>query len=59
MKKIIETLLAFVGIIALLLGGAENPDGSCNLLWTLSCLAIVAGCAWGYNKLNPEEKTNE
>lgn len=55
MKKVLETLLAFVGLVALVLGGAENPDGSCNLAWTLSCIAVVALCGWLYGKLNPRE----
>lgn len=55
MKKFLSTIAGLVGITALLLGAAENPDGSCNVLWTLSCLAIFAGCALIYSKLNPRE----
>ena len=41
MKKTIETILGLVCFLAVILAGAENPDGSCNFLWTLSCLAIA------------------
>jgi hypothetical protein len=51
MKKTLKALLVIVGIAALIMGGAENPDGSCNLVLTLSCIGIVALCAVGYHKL--------
>lgn len=57
MKKSLKTALALVGIVALLLGGSENPvDGSCDLPWTLSCLAITAACGWILSKI---ERTRE
>lgn len=46
MKKILGTLLGFITVAAIFLGCAENPDGSCNLLWTLSCLAVAVVCGW-------------
>lgn len=54
MKKILSNLLALVCIIAVVLGGAENLDGSCNFLWTISCLAVAAASGWAWSKLNPE-----
>lgn len=56
MKKILETLCCVVILLGLILGGAEKPDGSCDLLWTGSCLAIVFVAGWGLNKL--EDKKN-
>lgn len=40
--------------MAIFLASAENPDGSCNLTWSLSCLAVAAASGWGWAKLNPE-----
>lgn len=51
MKKMLKTFVGLIGLTALFLGAAENPDGSCNLAWTLSCLAVFGGCAWVYSKL--------
>jgi hypothetical protein len=47
MKKILKSILAFVCLASVLLAGAENPDGSCNLGWTLSFLAIAVLCGLG------------
>lgn len=49
MKKAIETLLGLGCLTCLVLAGAENPDGSCNIIWTLSFLAgaILFGLAFG------------
>lgn len=52
MKKILETILALICLVAVVLGGAENPDGSCNIIWTLSCLGIAALSGWAWNKLD-------
>lgn len=54
MKKIFETILGLVCVTALFLECAENPDGSCNLAWTLGCLAVSAGSGWLLGKVNPE-----
>lgn len=59
MKKILETILSLVMVTALFLGCAENPDGSCNLAWTLGCLAVSAGSGWLLGKVNPELKAGE
>ena len=47
MKKTLEAILALCCILSLVLAGAEEVDGSCNLLWTLGFLALAAifGCA--------------
>lgn len=51
MKKLASTLCCLVILLAVVLGGAENPDGSCNLLWTLSWLAVAAAAGYGLKKL--------
>ena len=56
MKKILSNVLAIICVFALFLGSAENPDGSCNLIWTLSCLAVSFSSGYAWAKLNPEEK---
>lgn len=52
MKKTIETILGLVCFLAVILAGAENPDGSCNFLWTLSCLAIAGLSGWAFDKVS-------
>ena len=59
MKKILSTILALVCLLAIVLGCAENPDGSCNLAWSLTCLAVAAACGWGWSKLNPETDSKQ
>lgn len=59
MKKFLSNLLALVAVVAIFLGCAENPDGSCNLSWTLSCLAVAAASGWGWSKLNPETDSKQ
>ncbi len=55
MKKILETTLGLICIFALVLGGAENPDGSCNFIWTISCLSVSGLCAWALTKLEKKQ----
>ena len=56
MRKFLEIVICLVFFLAVILAGAENPDGSCNLIWTLSCLAIASLSAWAFNKVS-EHKT--
>ena len=56
MRKFLEIIICLVFFLAVILAGAENPDGSCNLIWTLSCLAIAVLSAWAFNKVS-EHKT--
>ena len=51
MKKILKSILAFVCLASVLLAGAENPDGSCNLGWTLGFMAIAVLSGVGIKKL--------
>lgn len=55
MKRIAKTILGCACFAAIILAGAENPDGSCNLVWTLSFLAIALLCGLG-RKLAEDEK---
>lgn len=52
MRKFLEIIICLVFFLAVILAGAENPDGSCNLIWTLSCLAIASLSAWAFNKVS-------
>lgn len=56
MRTFLEIIICLVFFLAVILAGAENPDGSCNLIWTLSCLAIAILSAWAFNKVS-ENKT--
>lgn len=56
MRKFLEIIICLFFFLAVILAGAENPDGSCNLIWTLSCLAIAGLSAWAFNKVS-EHKT--
>lgn len=53
-KNIIVAILSLVALTAIVLGGAENADGSCQLAWTLSCIAVAALCGWLFGKLHPK-----
>ena len=56
MRTFLEIIICLIFFLAVILAGAENPDGSCNLIWTLSCLAIASLSAWAFNKVS-EHKT--
>ena len=56
MRTFLEIIICLVFFLSVILAGAENPDGSCNLIWTLSCLAIASLSAWAFNKVS-EHKT--
>lgn len=48
MKKALKTILGCICIASILLAGSENPDGTVNLLWTLSWMgaATISGYLW-------------
>ena len=50
-KNILKIFLAVVCFTALILAGAENPDGSCNIPWTLCWLSVCFITARGLKKL--------
>ena len=56
MRTFLEIIICLVFFLAVIMAGAENPDGSCNFLWSLSCLAIAGLSAWSFNKVS-EHKT--
>lgn len=40
-KKPLQIPLAVLCFIAIIFAGAENIDGSCNVVWTLSWMAVA------------------
>ena len=56
MRTFLEIIICLVFFLAVILAGAETADGSCNFLWSLSCLAIAGLSAWAFNKVS-EHKT--
>lgn len=55
MKKILSTILLIIAALSLVLMIGENPDGSVNLLWSGSWLAVFFGCAKAWERLNPDD----
>lgn len=51
MKKIVKTILAVACVTGIILAGCENPDGSCNIIWTLSWLAVAVASGMGLKKM--------
>jgi len=41
MKKIVKSFLAIACVAGIILAGCEEPDGSCNLIWTLSWIGVA------------------
>lgn len=56
MKKALKTILGLICIIGIILAGGEEADGSCNIIWTLSWLAVALVAGMGLNKLIEETK---
>lgn len=59
MKKLLSYILGLVCVTAIILAGAENPDGSCNVLWTLSCLGVAALSVWGWEALDKKNQSTK
>jgi len=51
MKRFVKILLGCICFAAIILAGAENQDGSCNLIWTLSWMATAALSGYGLKKM--------
>lgn len=54
--KTLQKFLAAIAVVALILAGCENPDGSCNLLWSLTFIGIAGISGLGYDALKEDEK---
>ena len=50
MKKIIKIILGCILFASIVLAGAENPDGSCNVPWTLYWMAVAVLSCVGLKK---------
>ena len=50
-KKIVKTILAVLCFTAIILAGAENQDGSCNVVWTLFWMSVAYLSGRGFFKL--------
>lgn len=51
MKKTLKSVLAVACFAGIVLAGCENPDGSCNIVWTLCFMALAALAAYGLKKM--------
>ncbi len=53
--KTLQKFLGAIAVVALILAGCENPDGSCNLLWSLTFIGIAGFSGLGYKALEDEK----
>ena len=51
MKRIAKLILGAGCFLSIILAGCENLDGSCNVIWTLSWMALAVICAHGWKRL--------
>ena len=51
MKKALKSLLAAACFTGIILAGCEEPDGTCNLVWTLGWLAVAVSAGLGLKKM--------
>ena len=51
MKKIAQTLLGLLLILAFMVGAAETPTGGLDLAWTGGWFAVVVFCGFLLNRL--------
>ena len=51
MKKAIKSILAVACFAGIILAGCEEPDGSCNLVWTLGWLSAAVLSGIGLKKM--------
>lgn len=45
MKRIAKIILGCGCFASIILAGCENPDGSCNIVWTLTFISVAYICA--------------
>ena len=50
-RNIFKTILAVLCFTAIILAGGENPDGSCNVVWTLFWMSVAYLSGRKYAKL--------
>ena len=53
--KTLKKFLGAIAVVAIILAGCENSDGSCNLLWSLTILGIAGFSGLGYKALEDEK----
>ena len=51
MKKTIKSILAVACFAGIILAGCEEPDGSCNIIWTLSWLSVAVASGLGLKRM--------
>lgn len=51
MKKIAKLLLSVACFAGIILAGCEEPDGSCNIVWTLSWMGVALLSGLGLKKM--------
>lgn len=54
-KTIITSVFTLIILAGLVLGTSQNPDGSCDFLFSLGCIAAVALCGRAWYKMYPED----
>jgi len=59
MKNIITKLAGIACVFTFILAFAENADGSCNILWSLGCIAVSLGLGIFIKHYNPKAFGNE
>ena len=55
MKTALKTILAVACFAGILLAGCEEPDGTCNIIWTLSWLAVATASGLGFKRIEETE----
>ena len=53
--KTLQKFLGAIAFVAIIRAGFENPDGSCNLLWSLTFIGIAGFSGLGYKALEDEK----
>lgn len=51
MKNVARIILGCLCFASIILSGAENPDGSCNIVWTLGWMASAFLSGYGLKKM--------
>ena len=56
--KALKFITGFACAASIFIAGAENVDGSCDLVWTISWAAFALLCGWAYGKIENKEAEN-